>query len=699
MADIPVKIYRSSTVRPGTSPSNPSFPADEEPVIENPAGTPVSTYKTLGDTLDKTFVGKNGFTPIVVNENELQLVPLPQIQENGLISGGVVQWTGSGYVFNGSGAFYRIAGNAYSSNPTQVTLSSPDPTNDRIDVFAVDVNSDLIVITGTPAATPVKPQVDPSTQLELTSVIVTAASTDPILTEEVIYDENTEWTGSSSGTGTANFASAVDPFQGSVSIETTNIQNGFQVILDNGSDIDISTFQTFGFQIKLKANLGAGQNIQVVFLDSANVAISNVLVLPLNKSLTSDYQFIGIVLSGMNFTTNLVRKVRFNYVRTSGGTTYTGYFLDIIKLEGGINPPASVNSFLNLSDTPNSYSGQASKVVSVKADESGLEFTTPSSGGLTGSGTTNEIAYFTASTALASLPVSTYPSIAELAYVKGVTSAIQGQINGKQTTIAGTLTNGYVATVVAGVATWAAPSGGGSNWTLGTYGIYRNSNVSINHTPASGDVNIPLIIKPSFADNPPTTNDNNLLQIFGSDGIKRLEFQNDGGLFLKSNATSSGEMFEFRNGSNIVGFSLLGNLTASFNGVANFNNRQFRVGTPTSPNSDTTIKASASLAGSSIFRIDSGFSNGILDIYARGLFKFLDASSFEFGSTTGTKIGTATSQKFAFWNKTPIIQPTTGITGATLVSNLGTPITATDTFGGYTLQQLAAIIINTGLAA
>jgi len=57
---------------------------------------------------------------------------------------------------------------------------------------------------------------------------------------------------------------------------------------------------------------------------------------------------------------------------------------------------------------------------------------------LTGSGTANEIAYFTAARVLASLPVATYPSLTELSYVKGVTSAIQTQINAKGI---GTVTN------------------------------------------------------------------------------------------------------------------------------------------------------------------------------------------------------------------------------------------------------------------
>lgn len=77
-----------------------------------------------------------------------------------------------------------------------------------------------------------------------------------------------------------------------------------------------------------------------------------------------------------------------------------------------------------------------------------------------------------------------------------------------------------------------------------------------------------------------------------------------------------------------------------------------------------------------------------------------DGKGINFNTSTGGKIALSTSQKFAFWNKTPIVQPTTSITGATLVSpGAGTNIKSDDTFGGYTLQQLAAIIINTGLAA
>lgn len=62
---------------------------------------------------------------------------------------------------------------------------------------------------------------------------------------------------------------------------------------------------------------------------------------------------------------------------------------------------------------------------------------------ITGTGTINELAYFNTSSSIASLGVATYPSLTELAYVKGVTSSIQTQLNAKASTLSGT-TN-YVA--------------------------------------------------------------------------------------------------------------------------------------------------------------------------------------------------------------------------------------------------------------
>ena len=68
-----------------------------------------------------------------------------------------------------------------------------------------------------------------------------------------------------------------------------------------------------------------------------------------------------------------------------------------------------------------------------------------------GTGTNNEIAYFNSTgSTIASLPVATYPNLTELSYVKGVTSAIQTQLNAKLST---TLATGQIFLGVGGVAT------------------------------------------------------------------------------------------------------------------------------------------------------------------------------------------------------------------------------------------------------
>jgi len=76
-----------------------------------------------------------------------------------------------------------------------------------------------------------------------------------------------------------------------------------------------------------------------------------------------------------------------------------------------------------------------------------------------------------------------------------------------------------------------------------------------------------------------------------------------------------------------------------------------------------------------------------------------DAKNIAFATTTGTKIGTATNQKFAFWNATPIEQPTTAVAAATVVSGSGGNVKHDDTFDGYTVEQVVKALRNTGLLA
>jgi len=76
-----------------------------------------------------------------------------------------------------------------------------------------------------------------------------------------------------------------------------------------------------------------------------------------------------------------------------------------------------------------------------------------------------------------------------------------------------------------------------------------------------------------------------------------------------------------------------------------------------------------------------------------------DGKNIVVGSTTGTKIGTATSQKLSLWNQTPDVQPTTAITAASYTHNSSTAVHTDDTFDGYTLAQVVAALRRIGALA
>ena len=75
------------------------------------------------------------------------------------------------------------------------------------------------------------------------------------------------------------------------------------------------------------------------------------------------------------------------------------------------------------------------------------------------------------------------------------------------------------------------------------------------------------------------------------------------------------------------------------------------------------------------------------------------------GTTTGTKIGTATSQKLGFYNATPVIQQATTGTATGFTANSGTTVRDDSTFTGnsgtkaYTVGDIVLALKNLGLLA
>lgn len=126
----------------------------------------------------------------------------------------------SGLNFSLSNLKYQILGEPYTAPDGPLTHDAADATNPRIDVHFADVFGNIGILKGTPAANPLKPLVNPATQIELSMVYIPAGATVPGtypgsdgLVTEVIYNENTEWTTSKTedANTSINFESLVNP--------------------------------------------------------------------------------------------------------------------------------------------------------------------------------------------------------------------------------------------------------------------------------------------------------------------------------------------------------------------------------------------------------------------------------------------------------------------------------------------------------
>ena len=275
------------------------------------------------------------------------------ITGDGVISGGIVTWTGTGLIFNISACTYVLNGVRYSSPFTTKTLDAADPTYDRIDVFSVNTSGQVEVIKGTPALNPVEPEGDTSTTLGLTNVTIVAGATTPNnVSRDLIYDENVEsWTKTASVTpGSYNFADTAYANTGTKSILITQ-GAGFTLLkFSKATAMDISSYKSVSFAIRLNTAWTSNQILAVTFYNGTN-QVSNTYQLTstnkvgFNRNLGATWQTITIPLDGTLLKFKINQFTEFRILTTNAATTYR---LDTIQLNSGINNPTgtiSSNSF------------------------------------------------------------------------------------------------------------------------------------------------------------------------------------------------------------------------------------------------------------------------------------------------------------------------------------------------------------------
>jgi hypothetical protein len=149
--------------------------------------------------------------------------PQTDSPESGVLSGCAVVYIDD-LDFTMSAGTYVLDGVTHTAAQQDISLDAADGDDPRIDILYLDAEGVLQKLTGTPAASPSKPSVDPSAGLELTFVLVPAGATTltAVVTED-IYLENAEWTVTESDGTDFDLEATTDPYAGTKHIATIGV--------------------------------------------------------------------------------------------------------------------------------------------------------------------------------------------------------------------------------------------------------------------------------------------------------------------------------------------------------------------------------------------------------------------------------------------------------------------------------------------
>ena len=292
-----------------------------------------------------------------------------------LKSGGVV-WL-EGLTYEVSYLEYFIGNSFYTSEGGIVTLSDADDDYDRIDVFSVDIDGNIVVIEGTPSANPVKPEIEVD-QIEVSFAYIPAQATEPQgVSRKAVFTEGEQEPDEFNHFGSHNnfvFDYDEDPRSGTYCMRYKHglPQQGY-ARFETPVSLNLVDYSSLHFYIKIKVTdasdsyfslalrgeLGAETFIDIKHgdygLDFTNLTDYQSVIIPLTEFGNVDFELYNITF----FLPD---------------TWVSDLLLDDFYLVSGSNNVGITGTWLGLNDTPNYYEGQAGKMTRVNRSETGLEF-------------------------------------------------------------------------------------------------------------------------------------------------------------------------------------------------------------------------------------------------------------------------------------------------------------------------------------
>lgn len=317
--------------------------------------TVIATKSDLEDYVTDVYATQDSIFPIehlyyTKNATDTPITSIPK--PNGIVIGGYVSWLDS-LNFNVTPAAYYLSGVLYTTSSTDITLDAANATLDRIDIIVVDTTGVAYDITGVPAASPQKPTVDPSYQIELTQVLVQAGAIVPFgVTNSIIYDENNEWVVSYSGVAVIPDDETA-PFYGDTCMSVGLIGRMDSISFTNTTAVNYADYTTIGFAIKLKAVMTNQMDLYMSFYNNGAI-VSNEVQVTVDKKNTTTWQTVQLAMTDFTFSSSSFKQVRLRWSKRGANTNHTGFYLDYMKLQEGIDIP-DFNNSITLSGDVSGY--------------------------------------------------------------------------------------------------------------------------------------------------------------------------------------------------------------------------------------------------------------------------------------------------------------------------------------------------------
>lgn len=316
--------------------------------------------------------------------------PTPGYQPNQPLIGCGVQYI-SGLSFTVSPCTYTIGGATYTSPITTLTSDAADASNPRIDsiIACADAISPcvgpntVIILKGTAATPDSVPVPNPATQIEITHYEILALATTPNnVTATTIYDENTEWT--CSGSGTVACGSTTNPYHLTKDITITNgaLNDSFTLVKPAAGTVDLATvnylvvfIQSLGTWPTGGGGSNAARSLTLQWLNGStqkgNSVVINTGVFGFDSSITSSYQMLAIPSSLFNINGVPVTTLKC-IISGKSGTSTISLRLDFITLQSGFGSTPLPTTLMNFKGTWNNTS--AYNINDVVVNSNGIGF-------------------------------------------------------------------------------------------------------------------------------------------------------------------------------------------------------------------------------------------------------------------------------------------------------------------------------------